>query len=201
LEARLQKLRQKIQQPQLRELLDGILDHAELGAAFRQAPAAMRVHQPYLRGLWEHSVLVAEISCNIAALFPALDQDVLIAGALFHDLGKIYEYAYERSIAITTEGRLLGHIVMGVDLLSSQIAAIDDFPKELRVKLLHIIISHHGRYEWQSPRRPKSMEAVVVHYADAMEADLWQFSNAAAGNSGEEWSPYIKSLERYILLK
>lgn len=89
---------------------------------------------------------------------------------------------------------------MGVDLISREMAEIPDFPRDIRTKLLHIITSHHGQYEWQSPRRSKCMEAVIIHHADALEADLWQFRRAKQENPNEEWSPYVRSMERYLYL-
>ncbi|MHB1651559.1 MAG: 3'-5' exoribonuclease YhaM family protein [Desulfitobacteriaceae bacterium] len=201
LEKRLQNLLQSVGHPALEALLERILEHPEWGKAYRQAPAALKIHQAYLRGLWEHSVTVAEIARGIASSYPEINGDLLITGALLHDIGKIYEYGYERGITYTTDGRLLGHIVMGVEMLTREISGIRDFPKDLRTKLLHIITSHHGRYEWQSPKRPKCMEAVVIHYADALEAELWQFRRAKEESPAEEWSPYVRSLERYIFLK
>lgn len=201
LEERLGLLRKKISHKSLKVLLERVLDHPDLGAAYRKAPAALKIHQAYLRGLWEHSVSVAEIADGISRLYPEINRDLLITGALLHDIGKIYEYGYERSITYTTDGRLLGHIIMGVELISRELAEIKDFPKDLRTKLVHIITSHHGRYEWQSPRRPKCMEAVMIHYADALEADMWQFRRAKEDFPEEEWSPYNRALERYVYLK
>ena len=201
LEQRLQRLRNQLQDEHLKKLLDRVLDSSAIGTSYRQAPAAVKVHQPYLRGLWEHSLGVAEIAASVSAGYPEVNPDLLVAGALLHDLGKIFEYNFQRGFSYTTDGRLLGHIIMGVDYLSREIAEIPDFPADLRTKLLHIITSHHGRYEWQSPRRPKIMEALIIHYADALEVDLWQFRQAKQENSGEEWSPYVRSMERYLYLK
>lgn len=200
LEERLQKITGQIQKKEIKTLLRRVLEHPEWGKAYRNAPAALKVHQAYIRGLWEHSVSVAEIALSISAQYPESDRDLLLTGALLHDLGKIYEYGFERGITCTTDGRLLGHIIMGVEMLSREIAFIPDFPNNLRTKLLHIVTSHHGRYEWQSPKRPKCMEAVIIHYADAMEADLWQFRRAKEEYPDEQWSPYIRSLERYVYL-
>lgn len=161
----------------------------------------MKIHQPYLRGLWEHSVRVAEIVDGIAGHYPAINRDLVLTGALLHDIGKTLEYTYDRGIKVTTEGRLLGHIILGIELLTEQIAKIPDFPRELRSKLVHIITSHHGKYEWQSPKRPKLMEALVIHYADVMDADLFQFEQAKENYPDDEWSPYMPSMERCIYLK
>jgi 3'-5' exoribonuclease len=191
---------ENVSEGEVKDFLLRILEHPEIGLSFRNAPAAKKIHQAYLRGLFEHSVSVAEIAESISRLYPEVNRDLVITGALLHDIGKISEYDYDRGISYTTNGRLLGHIMMGVDILSQEIARMGGFPNDLRTKLLHIITSHHGRYEWQSPKRPKIMEAVIVHYADALEADLWQFRKACEENPRDSWSPYISSLERYIYL-
>jgi len=201
LEKRLKVILAKITQSELKVLLEQFLSHPVWGTAYRQAPAAMKIHQAYLRGLWEHSVRVAEIVDGIAGHYPAINRDLALVGALLHDVGKIGEYSYERGIKVTTEGRLLGHIILGIELLSDEIAKIPDFPRELRSKLVHIIASHHGKYEWQSPKRPKLMEALVIHYADVMDAELFQFEQAKESHPDDEWSPFIPSMERCIYLK
>lgn len=201
LERRLTDLIEKIANPQLKILLESFLEHPEWGTAYRKAPAAVKIHQAYLRGLWEHSVRVAELAEGIAQHYPNMDCDLVVTGALFHDIGKIGEYSYERGVKFTTEGRLLGHIILGIELLTEEIAKIPSFPRDLRSKLLHIITSHHGKYEWQSPKRPKLMEALVIHYADAMDAELCQFEQAKENHPEDEWSPYIPSMERFIYLK
>lgn len=201
LENRLKTLLDKITHPTLKTLLVQFLSHPVWGPAYRQAPAAMKIHQAYLRGLWEHSVRVAEIAEGIAGNYPKMDRDLVITGALLHDVGKIGEYSYARGIKVTTEGRLLGHIILGIELITEEITKISDFPRELRSKLLHIITSHHGKYEWQSPKKPKLMEALVIHYADVMDAELFHFEQALENHTNEEWSPYIPSMERCLYLK
>ena len=201
LENRLKSLSDKIIQPELKALLEQILSHPVWGQAYRQAPAAMKIHQAYLRGLWEHSVRVAEIAEGIAAHYPKMDCDLVLTGALLHDIGKTLEYSYTRGIKVTTEGRLLGHIILGLELITEEIAKIPDFPRELRSKLLHIITSHHGKYEWQSPKKPKLMEALVIHYADVMDAELFHFEQEKENHPEDEWSPYIPSMERCLYLK
>lgn len=201
LETRLTALIDKIQKTELRSLVRQFLDHPEWGGAYRQAPAAVKIHQAYLRGLWEHSVRVAELADGIAGHYQSMDRDLVLTGALLHDIGKIGEYSYGRGIKFTTEGRLLGHIVLGLEILSGEIDKMTEFPRELRYKLLHIISSHHGKYEWQSPKRPKLMEALVIHYADVMDAELYQFEQARTNYPDDEWSPYIPSMERYLYLK
>jgi 3'-5' exoribonuclease len=201
LDKRFDEIRQGIKDGSILALLDSILEDQAIGNRFRKAPAAAKIHQAYLRGLMEHSIGVAEIAQSIAANYPEVNLDLLLVGALLHDIGKIDEYSFDRGISCTTEGRLLGHIIMGVELVGRKIAEIPNFPADLRTKLLHIITSHHGQYEWQSPRRPKCMEAVIIHHADMLNADLWQFQRAKEDNPEEEWSPYVRSMERYLYLK
>lgn len=201
LEQSIKELRQTVNDENLGGLLSSILDDPTIGNAFRKAPAAAKIHQAYLRGLLEHSIGVAVNARSISTNYPEVNLDLLLVGALLHDIGKIYEYSYERGFSYTTDGRLLGHIIMGVELISRKIAEIPGFPVDLRTKLLHIITSHHGQYEWQSPRRPKCMEAVIIHHADMLEADLWQFKRAREEYPEQEWSPYVRSMERYLYLK
>lgn len=201
LEKRLNALVQNIKDPYLNLLVTRVLEHPQMGEAYRRFPAARKIHQAYLRGLWEHSVEVAEIANTLSSHYPEVNRDLAVTGALLHDLGKINEYEYTKGIDFTTEGRLLGHIVIGIQLLSREMDMILGFPDDLRTKLLHILTSHHGRYEWQSPKRPKMMEALLVHYADMMEAELWQFRHAKEDHPDSEWSPYLSSMERYLYLK
>lgn len=200
LEERLQFLADQVKQPALKELLEQILSHPVHGPAFRMAPAALKIHHPYLHGLWEHSVSVAEAAGAMAGHYPQMDRDLVITGALLHDFGKTLEYSYSRGNKMTTEGRLLGHIVLGLDILREKIDKIPDFPQDLRLKLLHILVSHHGKYEWQSPKKPKFREALAVHYADLMDAEMFHFTRAKEDQPEAEWSAYVPSMERYLYL-
>jgi len=185
----------------LKNLLSRFVQDEDLFHRFCECPAAKTMHQAYVGGLLEHSLRTAKIVEKIAELYPAVNRELAVTGALLHDIGKIGEYDFDYSVEITDEGRLLGHIVLGLQILDSLIGRIPDFPDELRLALYHIVTSHHGRYEWQSPKRPKTIEACLVHYADAMEADLWKFSSLKDKHEGESWSPWERSLERFVYLK
>ena len=195
------KLALSLENPYLKQLLCNFIQNEQLFAQFTTAPAAKMHHQAYLGGLLEHSLKTAQIVDSIAVLYPAVNKDLAITGALLHDIGKIKEYDFDYAIEITDEGRLLGHIVLGLKLLDSLIEQISGFPKELQLALHHILLSHHGRYEWQSPRRPKTIEACLIHNADVLEADLWKFSQLKKSHQGERWSPWDKSLERFVYLE
>lgn len=194
------RLQQKIAQitnPYLVKLIQQVFADEELTKRFCRAPAAKSHHQAYLGGLLEHTLNVMELAEGIAATYEGIDQDLLLTGALFHDIGKIYEYRYDVTIDYTDAGRLLGHIIMGTNLIDDQITAIPDFPETLKLKLLHMIVSHHGKYEWQSPKRPKFLEAAILHQADYLDAEIDKFLQVKNSQSPESW-PYIRNLERYI---
>lgn len=195
-----EELQQKIAQvanPHLQNLLRQVFADETLAEQFRRAPAAKSHHQAYLGGLLEHTLNVMRLAEQIAAAYEGIDRDLLLTGALLHDIGKIYEYRYDLFIDYTDAGRLLGHIVMGANLVQDLIRSLPDFPETLKLKVLHMIVSHHGRYEWQSPKRPKFLEAAILHQADYLDAEVDKFLQAKHNYSQESW-PYIRTLERYI---
>lgn len=187
----------------LKDLLSLILADDDFFKAFLMSPAAKRNHQATIGGLLEHSLGVAAAAGQIAAVYPKIDRDLLVAGALLHDVGKVEEYRIGADIDFTDEGRLLGHIVLGVQILDKYISRLPGFPEELRVKLLHMVVSHHGQYEWQSPKRPKFLEAAVLHHLDMIDAAADMFSSAADSreNQDNHWSGWVKGLDRYVFCK
>lgn len=189
-----------LQQPALRRLVRAFALDAKLFQAFCRAPAAMVHHHAYLGGLLEHTLNVMKLAQGIAAGYPEVDADLLLAGALFHDIGKVKEYSWGTTIQYTDQGRLLGHIVMGVQVLDSLLARVPEFPERLRLHLLHMVVSHHGEYEWQSPKRPKFLEAYILHRADLLDADIDKFVQAKREHGGKAWSGYIKGLDRVVYL-
>jgi 3'-5' exoribonuclease len=154
----------------LRDLLDAFLTDPEFSARFRRAPAAKRLHHVYIGGLLEHTVNICRLVQAVCEIYTPLNRDVLMAGAILHDMGKIEELTYEKSFNYSDQGRLLGHLIMGFEMVERKIAVLKDFPQELALILKHLMISHHGQYIWGSPKRPKTLEAVVLHYLDDMDA-------------------------------
>lgn len=204
--AELEGLVDSMENSHLRDLLLSFFKDREWRDSFCTVPAAKANHQAYLGGLLEHTLNVARAAAAAVRLYPRLDRDLLLAGAILHDIGKIEEYSYDRFIDFTDQGRLLGHIVMGVSEVDRRISGLggdDPFPENLRIKILHIITSHHGLYEWQSPKRPKFLEAAVIHILDMLDTVVDAFSRAADENADENssWSPWIRSLDRYVFLK
>jgi 3'-5' exoribonuclease len=187
----------------LKELLSFILADEDFFNAFVIAPAAKRNHHATIGGLLEHSLNIVRAAEQVTPVYPQIDRDLLVAGALLHDIGKVGEYDFYTDIDFTDEGRLLGHIVIGTQILESYMNQLPDFPRELRLKLLHLIVSHHGQYEWQSPKRPKFLEAVLLHHLDMIDAEVDMFCTAAANleNPQDHWSSWVKGLDRFVYCK
>ncbi|MDR1703047.1 MAG: HD domain-containing protein [Sporomusaceae bacterium] len=166
---------------------------------FLKNPAAMTHHHAYLGGLLEHSVDVATLAKKIAANYPAIDLDLVVSGALLHDIGKIEEISPQVGCEYTLSGRFIGHIALGSMLVEKTIGKIENFPPEERLELIHILLSHHGCLENGSPVAPATKEALIVHYADEIDSTLNQLQQLAKGDKAE-WQ-YSKTLARYVRVK
>jgi len=168
-------------------------------------PAAVQYHHAYVGGLLEHTLSMAKTCDYLAGCYENIDRELLITGAILHDIGKITEYGIERNgaiIKITDEGKLLGHITIGYGIVLGRVKLIKGFPKDLKERLLHIILAHHGHKEFGSPKRPKTLEAFIVYHVDHMDADIGGF-NYILENSGSnaQWSEYLRNFERSVYLK
>jgi 3'-5' exoribonuclease len=189
-----------VQNPWLRQLLASVVDDPEIAPRLKRAPAAKTMHHAYLGGLLEHVVSLCGLCRAVAARYPEIDADLLLAGAILHDVGKIDELSYERSIGYTTEGQLLGHILIEYELVTKKMDAIEGFPAALKTLVQHLLISHHGRYEFGSPRLPMFREAVMLHYLDDLDSKMGAMRATLESDRGEgEWSAYNPSLERRLL--
>ncbi|PKN76897.1 MAG: HD family phosphohydrolase [Deltaproteobacteria bacterium HGW-Deltaproteobacteria-10] len=191
-----------MQSKPLQELLYAFFKEEKTAELFKRAPAAKGFHHIYLGGLLEHTLSVVRLLTKTADHYQYLDRDMLIAGGLLHDIGKIYEFSYDQLIEYSDEGRLIGHIVMGVEMINKKLADIPDFPAQLALELRHVILSHHGEFEYGSPKRPKTMEALVVHYMDDLDAKLNAFQSFTTDSNGDsDWSNYNRFFERYLYKK
>jgi 3'-5' exoribonuclease len=168
----LDALLDSLSDPHIEALLRCFFDDAEFYNAYRLAPAAKGMHHVYLGGLLEHSLAVSALACDIAPRYPQINRDLLIAGALLHDVGKVAELSYQRSFDYTDEGKLLGHIIIGVQMIEDRVRQLLDFPAELSIMLKHLLLSHHGQYEFGSPKRPKFIEAVVLNFIDDLDSKI-----------------------------
>ncbi|MBI3542121.1 MAG: HD domain-containing protein [Deltaproteobacteria bacterium] len=189
-----------LENPFSRELALKVLTDEDVSARLRQAPAAKSVHHAYRGGLIEHMVSIAGILDDLSKHYgPVLDRDLLMLGGFFHDIAKLWELEYALTTDYTDEGRLVGHLVMGVELVERVMNTIPEFPRHLRLLVKHLILAHHGELEYGSPKRPKCLEALVVHYVDDLDSKI----NAIQGfiekdeNPGD-WTLLNKMYERYF---
>jgi 3'-5' exoribonuclease len=165
----------------VKDLVKAFLADDELSARLRRAPAAKSVHHAYPGGLLEHTVSCIKLSHRIADQYPQLDRDLLVAGAFFHDLGKIRELSYERNVEYTDEGRLVGHLVMAAQWIHDKARRVG-VPRELEQHVVHIVLSHHGKLEYGSPKTPATLEALVTHFIDDLDSRI----NSWVGLMGRE---------------
>lgn len=189
-----------IQNHYLKSLLNSFLNDQEFVISFKKSPAAKSLHHAYLGGLVEHTYEVIRICEVVCELFPQIDRDLLFTGAILHDIGKMEELTWTKAIDYTDEGRLIGHVVIGERIISERMATIGGFPKELKMRMTHLLLSHHGEYEWGSPKRPKTLEACTLHYAENLDAQVNRFILLIEKGKNKTWADYDKLLERYIYI-
>ncbi len=184
----------------LQQLMRLFLADAEFMARYRAAPAAKGMHHVYLGGLLEHSLAVAKLVDAIVPLYQGVNRDLLIVGALLHDLGKVREMSYCRSFDYTDEGKLLGHITIGVEMLQEKLLLLPDFPADCAMLLKHMLLSHHGQYEFGSPKRPKTVEATILNYLDDLDSKINGIRThiCREPESQSRWSAYHRLYDRYF---
>jgi 3'-5' exoribonuclease len=185
----------------LKRLLKDFMADEAIAAAFKNAPAAKTLHHAFVGGLLDHVVSLFTV-CDLAVRnYPQVNRDLLLTGAFLHDIGKIHELAYQRSISYTTKGQLLGHMIIELEMLHEKLFPIAGFPDELRILIEHLIISHHGQYDFGSPKLPMFPEALMLHYLDdldsKMESMRAQFERESDLDSA--WTSYNASLARPLL--
>jgi 3'-5' exoribonuclease len=182
----------------LRRLFDSMVSDEGFWGAFCEAPAAKGMHHARIGGLLEHSVSCLRIARYLAEVYP-VDRDLLLFGAIFHDVGKVRELSWGAGgFAYTTEGRLLGHVVLGERLVASYVAALPGFPEELRLRISHVLLSHQGETEYGSPERPKTLEALLVHLVDNLDARAAMYLESTANVSPRGWSHHDNPLGRAL---
>jgi 3'-5' exoribonuclease len=190
-----------IQDVYLKTLVQAMMSDPEIAIGYRSAPAAKTLHHAYIGGLLDHVVSLFRSCDLICRNYPQINRDLLLTGAFLHDVGKIYELTYTRSFSYTSRGQLLGHMIIELEILHGKIAQIPGFPDELKTLLEHLIISHHGQYEFGSPKLPMFPEALMLHYLDdldsKMESMRAHFEREA--EAGSSWTTYNPSLGRVLL--
>ena len=188
----------------LKRLVFAFLDDQEIGPAFQSAPAAKKLHHAWLGGLLEHVLTLVRVCRATAPFYPEVDADLLVAGAILHDIGKVKELSWKNSFGYTLEGQLIGHISIAQGMLREKISALPEFPDRLRVLVEHIILSHHGRYEFGSPKLPMIPEAVLLSALDDLEAKMQAMRNEfaasmAGGKAAGEMTDWVRGMERPLL--
>jgi len=187
--------------PHLKALVVAFLSDPEVSAAYRSAPAAKTLHHACIGGLLDHVVSLFRSCDLISRNYPQVNRDLLLTGAFLHDIGKIHELTYNRSFTYTTKGQLLGHMIIELEMLQAKLAHLPGFPAELKTMIEHLIISHHGEYEFGSPKLPMFPEALMLHYLDDLDSKMEAMRVQFERDSTLEgpWTSYNASLGRPLL--
>jgi 3'-5' exoribonuclease len=194
----LTEISRQVKNQYLRELLHLFWEDEPFLERFKMAPASKWLHHTYLGGLLEHTLSLTQLVLKTASHYEGLNLDLLLTASILHDLGKVDELSYKRSFDYSDEGRLLGHIILGVEKVEDKIRQLPHFPKNLSTLLKHLLLSHHGQYAWGSPKKPMTLEAVMLHYLDDMDAKMngiKQFLKTQVPD-GSEWSSYHRTFEQ-----
>ena len=202
---RLRDLLLSIEIPQLRTLMECFLIDNALMDDLAKAAAGVKTHHAYRGGLLEHIVNMLETAKRIRDLYPAVNFDILLAGIFLHDLGKVREMSLDNAFVYTDEGQLLGHLIIGIEMLSEKIIEVErltneTFPEELALRLKHMIASHHGSYEHGAVRLPMTPEAIALHHLDNLDAKVHEFARTIADdpNTGSTWTPFLQRIDRKL---
>ncbi len=196
---RLLKITASMEAEHLKKLFEAFFNDMNFVGKFKNAPAAKKMHHAYIGGLLEHTLSMALLADRISGHYSGVDRDLLLAGAILHDIGKIREFNYKYSIDYSDEGRFLSHIVIGIMMLDEKIQALEDFPEDQAVLLRHMIVSHHGTREFGSPEPPKTIEAVLLNYIDEIDAKVNGIRDfIATEDPNESWTSYHRLLGRHF---
>ena len=191
------------QNTDLKRLVGAFLGDEEVAERLKRAPAAKSLHHAFIGGLLEHITSLVRLAEAVGQNYDFIDIELVQTGAVLHDLGKVYELHYERAFRYTDEGQLLGHIPIVLRLLDRKCSGLPDFPPQLKTLVEHLILSHHGKYEFGSPKLPSFPEALLLHYLDDMDSKLENMRSSILTYREDEsgWTPYNPSLERSLLNK
>jgi 3'-5' exoribonuclease len=201
--AELKKYAASITDPFLNELLRSFFNDKLFIQNFSNAPAAKNMHHAYIGGLLEHTLAIVRLADQVTKLYPSLERSLLICGAILHDIGKTKEFSFAAApFDYSDEGRLVGHMVMAIEMMNEKVAHIAAFPEELAARLKHLILSHHGRHEFGSPSLPMIREAFVLNFLDDLDAKINYMDRLCSQAEGEgyQWTPYQRTLERFLFV-
>jgi 3'-5' exoribonuclease len=205
LAARMAQMLRGVANSHLRNLAECFLIDEAFMRKFTRAPAGVKNHHAYHGGLLEHVVSLMELAAVVAPRYPSIDPELLLFGAFLHDMGKIDELTYEPDLAYSDEGQLLGHVILAISMLDEKLKQAEslgqeEFPPELAMRLKHMIVSHHGEYEFGSPKLPMTLEAIALHYLDNLDAKIHTLGQLMRedANTDSNWTPFQPSLNRKI---
>jgi 3'-5' exoribonuclease len=186
--------------PHLKALIHAFMADPQIEQAYKAAPAAKSLHHAFIGGLLDHVVSLFQV-CDLASRnYPEMiNRDLLLAGAFLHDIGKLHELTFARSFTYTTRGQLLGHMIIELEMLQEKLEQLPGFPPEYKTLLEHMIISHHGKYEFGSPKMPMFPEALMLHYLDDLDSKIESMRAHFQREPDAEWTGYNPSLERPLL--
>ncbi len=187
-----------LENPWIRKLSLALLTNSEIASRYKICPAAKTIHHAFIGGLLTHSLQLIKMSDALLACYSDLDRELIVFGCAFHDFGKIYELSYDGNFGYTDEGRLVGHITIGATLVDREIRQIPGFPKTLEYHLKHLILSHHGKLEHGSPKRPCTLEALFVHYLDDLDSKINSIQTfMKAEKNSSRWTAHHKPYDQY----
>jgi 3'-5' exoribonuclease len=194
--AELQSILRGIKNPHLLALAEACFADQDLMNLLKQAPGAKTIHHPYIGGLLEHTLSLLKLIVKVVENYRGVDVDLLLIGGFLHDIGKVYEFSFDRAVDYTDAGQLLGHLVMEVELVNRKIEAIADFPAELAMLVKHLLVSHHGAYEFGSPKLPQTLEAVMLHSLDDLDGKIQAIQSLPPREPGAKWSAFHRAYGR-----
>jgi len=196
--ARLKEIAYGISNPHLKSLIEAFFNDATLLERFKNAPGAKEFHHAYIGGLLEHTLSVVGLVELVCKHYTDVDRDMLVAAAIFHDIGKVEEISQKNvEFDYTVRGRFLGHVVLSLEILNGLLARVEKFPELLALEFLHVVASHHGELEFGAPKEPMTKEALILHYLDNMDAKMWMMGHAVPEAKDDLWA-YSKSLRRVV---
>jgi len=192
----LQTILREIKNPHLLALAESFFADNELMHLLKRAPGAKTIHHPFLSGLLEHTLSLLKLILKVVENYNGVDVDLLLMGGFLHDIGKVYEFSYERAVEYTDAGQLLGHLVMEVEMVDQKIATIPEFPPELAMLVKHMLVSHHGAYEFGSPKLPQTLEAVMLHSLDDLDGKIQAIQSLPDKEPGSKWTAFHRAYGR-----
>lgn len=197
----LQSILRGIKSPHLLALAEAFFADQELMELLKRAPGAKTIHHAYLSGLLEHTLSLVKLILKVVENYHGIDVDLLLIGGFLHDIGKVYEFSYDRALEYTEEGQLLGHLVMEVEMVNKKISTTPDFPEELAMLVKHMLVSHHGAYEFGSPKLPQTLEAVILHALDELDGKIQAIQGLPEKEPGSKWTAFHRAYGRSFYRK